>query len=358
MATYAGELTGDRDSGNESKMSFLDHLDELRVRLVRCAMFIAAAFVVCWYFHTRIYHFLEIPVRAAMVSSRQAGAVGIGDAETKTLIDYADGSALTFRFPSDCNLGNILIPATTQIRVEVRRAKADDPPQIVTAENLLIDEQHIVPKGLPIPPELYSTHAMALSPEGKLVILTAQGAFNLYMKVSLYAAIFFSVPFILWQAWSFIAPGLYEHEKKYATPFIAMASVFFLLGCAFAYYIAFPNAAKFLLSVATEGNLRPQLTADEYFNLINTIMLGLGLVFEIPTLTFFLARLGLISHKFLLVIWRYAVLVIFILAAVLSPTTDIPNMLVFAAPMLTLYFLSVGIAYIFYRKRHQEGESA
>ncbi|HUK89851.1 MAG TPA: twin-arginine translocase subunit TatC [Blastocatellia bacterium] len=357
MSTYTGELEGGRGSGGEAKMSFLDHLDELRSRLVRCAMFIAAAFVVCWFFHIKIYQFLEVPVRAAMVEARRTGAINIGDAEYITLNDLPDGEPVRFRFATDCKLGDTLVPAGTNIGTEVRRTKPGDIPRLVTTENLMLSDQHIVRRGLPIPSELMSPNAEALSPEGKLVILQAQGAFNLYMKVSLYAALFFSVPFILWQAWSFISPGLYEHEKKYATPFLAMASVFFLLGCAFAYYVAFPRAANFLLGVAAEGNLRPQLTADDYFNLINTIMLGLGLVFEIPTVTFFLSRIGLISHRFLLVIWRYAVLAIFILAAVLSPTTDIPNMLVFAAPMLMLYFFSVGIAYVFYRKRHPEPDA-
>jgi sec-independent protein translocase protein TatC len=135
-----------------------------------------------------------------------------------------------------------------------------------------------------------------------------------------------------------------------------MASLFFLLGCAFAYYIAFPRAANFLLSVAQGGNLRALVTADEYFDLIIIIMLGLGLVFEIPTITFFTSRLGLVSPAMLLKVWRYAVVVIFIVAAVLSPTTDVPNLLVFAAPMLILYFLSVGIAWVFHRRRQTETE--
>ncbi|HEY9231050.1 MAG TPA: twin-arginine translocase subunit TatC, partial [Blastocatellia bacterium] len=95
---------------------------------------------------------------------------------------------------------------------------------------------------------------------------------------------------------------------------------------------------------------------DDYFDLIITIMLGLGIVFEIPTVTFFAARLGLVTPRLLMKVWRYAVVVIFILAAVLSPTTDVPNLLVFAAPMLLLYFLSVGIAWVFHRKRQTEEE--
>jgi sec-independent protein translocase protein TatC len=137
-------------------------------------------------------------------------------------------------------------------------------------------------------------------------------------------------------------------------PLILMASACFILGCAFAYYIAFPRAANFLLGVAAAGNLRPLVTADDYFELIMTIMLGLGVVFEIPAVTFFLARLGLVSHRLLLKIWRVSVIVIFIIAAVLSPTTDVPNLLVFAAPMLLLYFISVGIAWVFHKDRRTE----
>jgi sec-independent protein translocase protein TatC len=203
-------------------------------------------------------------------------------------------------------------------------------------------------KGYVIPRALYAASNGMLDPDNRLVVGTVQGAFNLYIKVSFYAAIFFGVPFILVQIWGFVSPGLYPHEKKYAAPIIVMASFWFLAGCAFAYYVAFPRAA--------EGNLRPLVTADEYFDLIITIMLGLGVIFEIPTVTFIGARLGLISPGLLLRVWRLAFIAIFIIAAILSPTTDVPNLLVFAAPMLILYFLSVGIAWVFHRSRKTEAE--
>jgi sec-independent protein translocase protein TatC len=357
MAAYAGELEGGHEPATEGKMSFLDHLDELRARLVRCAGFIALAFGVCWLFHARIYQFLEVPVRKAMVEARKTGAVGIGEAETVTLNDLPDGQPLLFTFRNDCKIGDrLLIPVGETVPVEVRRG-ADGIPRVVTTQPILVNSLAVIPKGFPIPDELLSPSAEAMSPEGKLVILQAQGAFNLYMKVSFYAALVFSIPFILWQAWGFISPGLYSHEKRYATPFLAMASVLFLLGCAFAYYLAFPRAANFLLSVAAEGNLRPQLTADDYFSLISLIMLGLGLVFEIPTITFFLSQLGIINHRMLLMVWRYAILGIFIVAMLISPTPDVPSMLIFAAPMLALYGLSIIIAYVFYRRR-QAAETA
>ena len=356
MSTYSDGIDAEPTPDESSSMSFLDHLDELRRRLVRSALFIALAFCVCWAFSDRIYHFLEIPVRAAMLEAKKIAAVPLDDTPHSKLNELADGAKTTFTFPTDCKIGDTLIQKGTSVPVEVKRAKPDDPPQLVTNAPWIIDDQHVFKTGYVIPQALLSPKAPA-NTDSQLIILTVTGAFNLYIKVAFYGAIFFSVPFLLYQAWGFISPGLYEREKRYAVPFIVMASVFFLLGCAFAYYIAFPRAANYLLGVAAEGNLKPQVTADDYFDLINTIMLGLGLVFEIPTLTYFLARLGLINHKMLLVIWRWAILIIMILAAVLSPTTDIPNMMIFAAPMILLYFLSVGIAWAFHRKRQKEAEA-
>jgi sec-independent protein translocase protein TatC len=153
------------------------------------------------------------------------------------------------------------------------------------------------------------------------------------------------------QLWFFISPGLYEHEKKSVFPFVSMGTVFFLLGAIFAYYIAFPRAVSFFLTVSQQ--FRPMIEVNEYFDLIFTIVLGLGLVFEIPTIVYFLARFGLITPQFMLRFWRHATVLIFIVAAVVSPTTDIPNLLVFALPMEALYFLSVGIAWAFGKPRQK-----
>src|SRR5258705_45247 len=260
-----------------------------------------------------------------------------------------------FPLPTDEKIGEVLIPGAPAVPAKIKR-DADGTIQLVTGAYWLISDRTVIEKDTVIPSKLYEWATTQIGRDNQLVVPTVQGAFNLYIKVSFYAAIFFAVPFLLVQVWGFVAPGLYPHEKSYAAPIIIMASAFFLLGCAFAYYIAFPRAANFLLGVATGGNLRPLVTADEYFDLIIIIMLGLGVVFEIPTITFFTSRLGLVSPGLLLKVWRYAVIVIFIIAAVLSPTTDVPNLLVFAAPMLVLYFLSVIIAWVFHRRRQTEKE--
>jgi len=338
----------------EGAMSFLEHLDELRSRLVRIAIFVMLAFVLCWVFSDKIYNFLQVPVRAAMIEANRESRFNLPDATIGSLADYLD-KEVAFVFTAETKIGNALVPVGTTIKVRVEPSD-DGVPNLVTTGPWVINTATVIGEGFRIPRQLYLTSNIYLSPDNRLVVPTVQGAFNLYIKVAFYAAIFFAVPFILIQVWGFVAPGLYPHEKKYAAPVIFMASVFFLTGCAFAYYIAFPRAANFLLGVAAGGNLRPLVTADDYFDLIITIMLGLGVVFEIPTVTFFAARLGLVTPRLLLKVWRYAVVAIFILAAVLSPTTDVPNLLVFAAPMLLLYFLSVGIAWVFHRKRRTEEE--
>jgi sec-independent protein translocase protein TatC len=356
MSTYSSAYEEEDDLQEQTSMSFLEHLDELRTRLIRIAAFVLIAFAVCWVFSDKIYHFLEVPVRAAMLEAKRESAVRLSGGDVVPISEVPDGTQVAFTFPTDGNIGGAIIQTGTTIKVMVQRG-ADSLPQLVTTEPWLLNEMTIIKEGFAIPRELYSVGSITLSPDNRLVVQTVQGAFNLYIKVSFYAAIFFAVPWLLIQIWGFVAPGLYPHEKKYAAPFIIMTTLFFLLGCSFAYYIAFPRAANFLLGVAAEGNLRPLVFADEYFDLIITIMLGLGVVFEIPTVTFFLARLGLVTPQLLLKMWRFAIIVIFILAAVLSPTTDIPNLLVFAAPMLILYSLSIGIAWIFYRKRQARAQA-
>jgi sec-independent protein translocase protein TatC len=356
MATYTEaykEQPGEEQLGDEGTMSFLDHLDELRSRLIRSALFIAIAFVLCWIFSDRIYDFLQVPVHAAMVEAKLMYAPPLTGTAVP-LSEMADGSDVLFLFTTEAKLGDVLVPAGTSVPAKVKR-DADGTTHLVTSTPLVI-RTTVIDKDTEINPKLYASTGATLSRDDQLVVGTVQGAFNLYIKVSFYAAVFFAVPFLLVQIWGFVAPGLYPHEKRYAAPIIIMATAFFLIGCAFAYYIAFPRAANFLLGVATAGNLRPLVTADEYFDLIIIIMLGLGIVFEIPTITFFGSRLGLVSPGLLLRVWRYAVIAIFIIAAILSPTTDVPNLLVFAAPMLLLYFLSVGIAWVFHRRRQTEKE--
>ena len=180
-------------------------------------------------------------------------------------------------------------------------------------------------------------------------LTSALEPFSLYVKVSLYAAVCVSVPFLLWQIWAFVSPGLYPHERAYVTPFIALSSISFVIGAAFAYYVIFPPAAKYLLGLGSDFRLL--LKADDYFDFIIIVMLGMGVVFQMPAITYVLARIGLITARLMIRVWKTALIVILIAAAVLSPTNDIPNMLLFAAPMLVLYLVSIFVAWIFNKPR-------
>jgi len=178
--------------------------------------------------------------------------------------------------------------------------------------------------------------------------------FNLELKLALLAAIFLAAPFILAQVWLFIAPGLYKHERRYALPFIIFSTLLFVAGGLFGYFIAFPFALQFLIEWGRNMKLTTIISATEYFDLFIMIELGLGVIFEIPALIFVLARMGLVTGGFLLRHTRYAILIAFIVAAVITPTTDIPNMMMMAVPMILLYMLGVGVAYVFGKKRRTE----
>jgi sec-independent protein translocase protein TatC len=230
------------------KMSFLDHLDELRKRLVHVAIYLAGGFLACWYFSKQIYDFLAIPI----VKSLPAGV------------------KLAYTNPTD--------------------------------------------------------------------------PFTLYMKVAMLAGVFLT---------KFIAPGLYRKEKKYILPFILCSMLLFLSGASFCYYIILPSAFKFLIELGS--SFTPMIRIDEYLDLTNTMLLGFGAIFEMPVITAFLAIFGLVSARFLLKYFRYAIVIIVALAAIISPTQDAFNLVLWSAPMLLLYIISIGVAAIFGWNRKRKG---
>lgn len=187
-----------------------------------------------------------------------------------------------------------------------------------------------------------------LPPGEQLAFTDLAGPFMLYIKVALLAGLFVASPVILLQVWLFIRPGLYDSERNLALPFIFFTSVFFVAGGYFGYLVAFPMVVKFLLGVG-EG-FKQVVTIQTYFSMMSKILLGLGLVFEIPMLIFFLARLGIVSARQLVRWYKWAILVIFVVAAVITPTPDIATQSVFAVPMMLLYLLGIVVAAVFGRK--------
>jgi sec-independent protein translocase protein TatC len=188
----------------------------------------------------------------------------------------------------------------------------------------------------------------------KLVVSTPTEGFNLELKLALMAAVFLASPFVLGQVWLFISPGLYRHERKYALPFIFFSSLLFVLGGLFGFFVAFPFALQFLLQWEVNMGVTTLINASQYFDLFIMVELGLAVIFEIPAVIFVLSRIGLVSGSFLLRNTRYAILISVVVAAVITPTTDIPNMMMMAIPMVGLYLLGVIVAYVFGKKRTRE----
>jgi sec-independent protein translocase protein TatC len=239
-------------------MTFLEHLEELRVRLIRSLIALVVGFAVSWSFHERIFHFLTAPLRQAY-------------------------------------------------------------------------------------------------PGVKFITTGPSEALILYMKMSFFVGIFVAAPFLLYQVWAFVAPGLYAHEKTYAVPFIVMGTLFFLGGAAFGHFVLFPTTFRFLIQFGGEDmQFLPKV--DEYYSFYSWFLLGLGLVFQLPVVIFVLARIGLVTPRFLLRNFKFAILVSFIVAAVITPTPDVMAQTMLALPMLALYLLGVLVAWAFGRPRKADPE--
>jgi sec-independent protein translocase protein TatC len=240
-------------------MGFLDHLEELRRRLIYSLIAVAVGFFACWRYAERIYEVMQRPIIEALQKN------GISE---------------------------------------------------------------------------------------KLVYLNPTEPFNLYLKVGLMAGLFVASPFVLYQVWLFISPGLYRNEKRYILPFMVSTVGLFLAGGYFGYKLVLPQALVFLIGYGKE--FQPMITLGEYSGLFLTIIIGLGAIFEMPILVFFLALMGIVTAGWMWRNLRYSILVIFIIAAILTPTTDILNMCLFAAPMVALYVVSIGVAWIVHPKQRKK----
>lgn len=181
----------------------------------------------------------------------------------------------------------------------------------------------------------------------QLVMTSPTESFTIiWVKLPVLAAVFLASPWVLYQVWAFIAPGLYKKERRWAMPFVLCTAGLFILGGVFAYFVAFKLGLAFLLGIGVGNDVQPLVTITEYFDLFINVMLGMGLVFELPILIFFLALLRIVSADFLVRNSRYAILIIVIIAAILTPTPDVMNLMLVAAPMTLLFFGGVFAAYL------------
>lgn len=230
-------------------MSFLDHLEELRKRLMISMLAIAVGFFACWAFAERIFGYIQLPLT---------------------------------RF---------------------------------------------------------------LPPGDKLAFTRLTAPFFLYMKVAFFAGLFVAAPVILLQLWLFIAPGLYKKERRLAAPFIIFGTLFFIIGGYFGYRYLLPATCSFF--VETGKQFKQMVTIDEYFSFASTIILACGAVFETPILIFFLARLGIVTPAFLMQKFKYAVVLSFVISAIVTPTPDMVTQAALAVPMILLYLIGVAVAFLF-----------
>jgi sec-independent protein translocase protein TatC len=337
------------------QMSFLGHLDELRKRLVNIVIIVVVAFVFCWFVSGYIFNFLSVPIKEALSEAerRQLPVVGLtGNEQVLSLAALKEGDRGRFVFDRATTVGgSVLQPGTT---VEAKAVTGTDGVVALYTDELLITGTSVIPAGVKLPVDLANPAVHTDDPLERLIVTTATEPFTLYVTVSLYAAIALSIPLILIQIWGFISPALYKHEKAYVTPFVLLSSVSFVGGAAFAYYILFPPAVRYLLWLGQDFRLL--LRASDFFDFIILIMLAMGIIFQMPAVTYVLARIGIVSAVLLAKSWKIAIVVILIVAAVVSPTGDIPNLMLFATPMIVLYAFSIVIAWFFGKKRSRTAD--
>jgi sec-independent protein translocase protein TatC len=185
----------------------------------------------------------------------------------------------------------------------------------------------------------------------QLVYLSPMTPIHIYITVGLYLGVVIASPYVFYQIWLFVAPGLYRHERRAAVTFLCSSVGLFFAGIAFAYFVMLPMSLSFLLSVTPKTGYSPMLTMDGSLDLILIILLGLGIVFQLPILIFFLSLFGIVTPKFLWNNFRYAIVIIAIVAAVVTPTTDALTMTIFMAPMVALYLIGIGVSALVVRKR-------
>jgi sec-independent protein translocase protein TatC len=193
---------------------------------------------------------------------------------------------------------------------------------------------------------------------GKSLVFThPMDPLNLNLQVALLGGAIIASPFILYQVWLFIAPGLYQNERRFVVPFMAATIGLFLAGASFGYFFVLPGAIKILI-LGFGHNFTPMVTIEDYSGFFLSIILGLGISFELPILIFFLAMFGIVSPRFLLKNFRYAVLAVFLVAAIICPSPDPWTMCIYALPMLALYALGIGIAWWVHPSRKNEKKAA
>ncbi len=338
-------------------MSFLEHLDDFRKLLIRSFIFVFFAFLLCFAYKETIYNFLAVPVTKALTEAQRLSVPVEGASGNEAVVSIATlktGEKVRYVFAKPTLLGKTTLPPGTSVNSIVSTNK-DGKKGLFTTEEIIIGND-VIPIGVRVPIDFQDIENNEKVGDEKMVFTTALEPFTLYLTVSIYAAIALSIPFLLYQLWGFISPALYKHERKYVTPFVLLSSISFVFGAAFAYYILFPPAVTYLIGVGKD--FTPFLKATDYFDFIILIMLAMGLIFQMPAFAYVLSRIGIINPRMLIRGWKIALVAILVVAAFVSPTADIPNMMLFALPMVALYLVSILVAWVFGKKRTTDEEES
>jgi len=328
------------------------HLVELRQRLAISVLAVFVGFIIAFTFHNTILGWMTKPLNEALVKvgkiveSREKGSWSVrhsGAAEanaTANAVAKQSGRLLTDHARSAQKLENSLNEAA---RVAADPRLRELLSQAAASAKELAENSRILRRALAkeenLTRENLNKKLREKSFQGMVTTHQVGGAFFVALKVSFFAGILMAMPVILWQLWLFIAPGLYEHEKKMVLPFVVGGSLMFLVGVLFAYYVVTPFGFQFLI---TFGSFlyTPLINIEDYVGFFTKIMLGFGIAFELPVIAYFLALLGLITDKTLKDYFKYAVVIIFFLAAILTPP-DVLTQLLMAGPLILLYGLSI-----------------
>lgn len=294
------------------------HLEELRKRLGLSVLSVFIAFIVAFIFHNPILTWITQPLNDAL---DEVGRVVESKDYTKWKMEAKDQNiSVQIAKKNSSDIAKVL-----QKKLEEAANIAD------TKLSLILSEAALAAKELS---EKLKNNSM-----GQITTHQVGGAFFVALKVSFFAGLLGALPFILYQIWLFVAPGLYSNEKKMIIPFVVGGSVMFFIGVMFAYYVVTPFGFQFLI---TFGSFlyTPLINIEDYVGFFAKIMMGFGLAFELPVMAYFLALLGLVTDRTLIDFFKYAVLLIFVLAALLTPP-DVLTQLLMAAPMILLYGASI-----------------
>ncbi len=303
------------------------HLAELRKRLGLSVLSVFIAFIVTFTFHNQILTWITQPLNDALV---QVGRI-IESQDKATWKMKQEEQNLTVSLPSKkaAELSDDLNAASKETNGKLAQLLQKAAASAKDLTHLLADMENNSSSGL-------SPHNTF---NGQITTHQVGGAFFVALKVSFFAALLLALPFILYQLWLFVAPGLYSHEKKMVLPFVIGGSIMFLIGVLFAYYIVTPFGFQFLITFGA-FLYTPLINIEDYVGFFTKIMLGFGLAFELPVFAYFLALLGLVTDRTLKDFFKYAIVIIFLVAALLTPP-DILTQLLMAAPLVILYGVSI-----------------